>query len=76
MAGYVACLQCFYDIHVHVFFSILAGCKALPPLLNIRQVMQQKQVSNVWSNKEELPVSFHEFCYRFSGISLRVHNKN
>ena len=38
--------------------SILAGCKALPPLLNIRQVMQQKQVSNVWSNKEELPVSY------------------
>lgn len=36
--------------------SIKAGCIALPPLLNIKQVMQQRQVSGVWSNKDELPV--------------------
>lgn len=39
-----------------MYFSIRAGCKALPPLLNIRQVMQQRQVSGVWSSKDELPV--------------------
>ena len=37
--------------------SIQAGCLALPPLLNIRQVMLQRQVAGVWSNKDELPVS-------------------
>ncbi|KAL3864971.1 hypothetical protein ACJMK2_006611 [Sinanodonta woodiana] len=36
--------------------SIRAGCMALPPLLNIRQIMLQRQVSGVWSNKDELPV--------------------
>ncbi|XP_070210270.1 E3 ubiquitin-protein ligase RMND5A-like isoform X2 [Littorina saxatilis] len=35
---------------------IQAGCQALPPLLSIRQVMLQRQVAGVWSNKEELPV--------------------
>ena len=37
--------------------SIQAGCQALPPLLSIRQVMMQRQVAGVWSNKDELPVS-------------------
>ncbi|XP_074641002.1 E3 ubiquitin-protein ligase RMND5A-like [Tubulanus polymorphus] len=36
--------------------SIRAGCSALPPLLNIKQVMQQRQCSGVWSAKDELPV--------------------
>ncbi|XP_064630034.1 E3 ubiquitin-protein ligase RMND5A-like isoform X2 [Lineus longissimus] len=36
--------------------SIRAGCMALPPLLNIKQVMQQRQCSGVWSAKDELPV--------------------
>lgn len=33
-----------------------AGCKALPALLNIKQVMHQRQVSGVWSVKDELPI--------------------
>ena len=33
-----------------------AGCTALPALLNIKQVMQQRQVSGVWADKEELPI--------------------
>ena len=46
------------DIHTSALvYSIRAGCKALPPLLNIRQVMQQRQVTGVWTNKDELPVS-------------------
>jgi len=35
---------------------IRAGCTALPPLLNIKQVMLQRQCSGVWSAKDELPV--------------------
>lgn len=33
-----------------------AGCIAFPALLNIRQVMQQRRVSNVWTAKDELPI--------------------
>ena len=36
---------------------VTAGCVALPSLLQIRQVMQQRQVSSVWTSKDELPVS-------------------
>ncbi|XP_063221826.1 E3 ubiquitin-protein ligase RMND5A [Bacillus rossius redtenbacheri] len=34
---------------------INAGCAALPALLNIKQVMQQRQVS-IWNGKDELPI--------------------
>ncbi|XP_014287912.1 E3 ubiquitin-protein ligase RMND5A isoform X1 [Halyomorpha halys] len=33
-----------------------AGCIALPALLNIKQVMQQRQVSGIWNGKDELPI--------------------
>ena len=46
-------------------FSIQAGCQALPPLLSIRQVMLQRQVAGVWSNREELPVSIVCTTYSF-----------
>ncbi|XP_041369149.1 E3 ubiquitin-protein ligase RMND5A-like [Gigantopelta aegis] len=36
--------------------SIRAGCHALPPLLSIRQVMNERRVPGVWANKDELPV--------------------
>ena len=39
-------------------YSINAGCTALPALLNIKQVMQQRQVTGIWNGKDELPVSF------------------
>lgn len=39
------------------FFSINAGCAALPALLNIKHVMQQRQVDDIWKGKDELPVS-------------------
>ncbi|XP_076164727.1 required for meiotic nuclear division 5 protein souji isoform X1 [Ptiloglossa arizonensis] len=35
---------------------INAGCTALPTLLNIKQVMQQRQVTGVWNGKDELPI--------------------
>lgn len=33
-----------------------AGCAALPALLNIKQVMLQRQVTGIWNGKDELPV--------------------
>ena len=45
--------------------SINAGCKALPALANIVQVMQQTQVGHILS-KDELPVSLLlTVCCRF-----------
>ena len=35
--------------------AVNAGCVALPSLLNIKQVMQQRHVS-VWNAKDELPI--------------------
>ncbi|OWF43962.1 protein RMD5 homolog A-like [Mizuhopecten yessoensis] len=51
-----ACCLLGMSVESPLSVSIRAGCLALPPLLNIRQVMQQRQVSGVWSNKDELPV--------------------
>ncbi|KAK7500770.1 hypothetical protein BaRGS_00008014 [Batillaria attramentaria] len=51
-----ACRLMGLSVHSPLSVCIQAGCHALPPLLSIRQVMQQRQVAGVWSNKEELPV--------------------
>ena len=37
--------------------SLSAGCLALPILLQINMVIQQKQVNEVLANRDELPVS-------------------
>jgi len=34
-----------------------AGCAALPALLNIKHVMTQRKVNDIWKGKDELPVS-------------------
>lgn len=38
-----------------------AGCIAIPALLNIKQVMIQRQVTGIWNGKDELPVSLYFF---------------
>lgn len=61
-----ACALMGMSVESPLSVSIRAGCKALPPLLNIRQVMQQRQVTSVWTNKDELPVEIdlgHEHRY-------------
>ncbi|KAH0808360.1 hypothetical protein GEV33_014435 [Tenebrio molitor] len=35
---------------------INAGCAAIPALLNIKQVMMQRQVTGIWNGKDELPI--------------------
>lgn len=42
---------------------INAGATAIPALLNIKQVMIQRQVSGIWSGKDELPVCLNVFYY-------------
>jgi len=49
--------------------SVTAGCIALPTLLQIKQVMRQRQCTGVWSSKEELPVEVDlDNEYRFHAI--------
>lgn len=35
-----------------------AGGTALPALLSLKQVMQSRQVTSIWSGRDELPVKF------------------
>jgi len=48
-----------FRIHAddNVCYSLNAGCISLPALLNIKQVMLQRQVAGIWNGKDELPVS-------------------
>lgn len=39
------------------FYSFSAGCVALPALINIKAVIEQRQCTGVWNQKDELPVS-------------------
>lgn len=51
-----ACALMGLSIESPLSVVINAGCKALPALLNIKQVMLQRQVSEVWNAKDELPI--------------------
>lgn len=51
-----ACALLGLSVESPLSVSIGAGCVALPALLNIKQVMQQKQVTSVWNSKDELPI--------------------
>lgn len=41
---------------------INAGCIALPALLNLKQVLNTRQVQGIWSGRDELPVSLNRRC--------------
>ena len=50
IVGYV------HNAHIYLLkVAVSAGCVALPALLNIKQVMQQRHVS-MWTDKDELPI--------------------
>lgn len=51
-----ACFLLGLSMNSPLEISVTAGCIALPTLLQIRQVMQQRQVEGMWNAKEELPV--------------------
>lgn len=60
-------------------YSFASGCMALPVLMNIKQVIEQRQCSGVWTHKDELPVrvflNFH-LCFNsvppFSWFTLFI----
>lgn len=52
-----ACALLGLSVESPLSVAVNAGCKTLPGLLNIKQVMQQRQVAGVWNNaKDELPI--------------------
>ncbi|XP_023213481.1 protein RMD5 homolog A-like isoform X1 [Centruroides sculpturatus] len=51
-----ACALLGLSVESPLTVCINAGCIALPALLNIKQVMQQRQVTGVWSTRDELPI--------------------
>jgi len=51
-----ACALMGLSIESPLTVAVNAGATALPSLLNIKQVMQQRQVAGVWHAKDELPI--------------------
>ncbi|EFN90030.1 protein RMD5 homolog A isoform X2 [Harpegnathos saltator] len=51
-----ACMLLGLSVDSPLSVCINAGCTALPALLNIKQVMQQRQVTGIWNGKDELPI--------------------
>lgn len=51
-----ACTLLGLSVESPLSVCVNAGCTAVPSLLSIKQVMQQRQV-NVWCGMDELPVS-------------------
>lgn len=45
--------------------TINAGCVALPALINIKQAIHQRHVTDVWSQRDELPIEI--------GVTRRCH---
>lgn len=51
-----ACLILGITVQSPLSVCINAGCTALPALLNIKQVMNQRQVTGIWNGRDELPI--------------------
>ncbi|XP_018320811.1 protein RMD5 homolog A [Agrilus planipennis] len=51
-----ACQLLGISVESPLAICINAGCTAVPALLNIKQVMMQRQVSGIWNGKDELPI--------------------
>lgn len=52
-----ACHLMGITVHSPLAICLNAGCSAIPALLNIKQVMMQRQVGPMFNGKDELPVS-------------------
>lgn len=51
-----ACARLGLSVESPLAVCLEAGSRALPALLNIKQVMVQRQVAGVWSSRDELPI--------------------
>jgi hypothetical protein len=61
-----ACAVLGLALNSHLAACLSVGCQALPSLLQIKAVMQQRQCPDVWSNMNELPIEIDpglEFQY-------------
>ncbi|XP_015679445.1 E3 ubiquitin-protein transferase RMND5B isoform X2 [Protobothrops mucrosquamatus] len=51
-----ACALLGLSVESPLSVSFAAGCVALPVLMNIKAVIEQRQCTGVWSHKDELPI--------------------
>lgn len=51
-----ACQLLGVSVNSPLTISVNAGCTAIPALLNIKQIMKDRQVAGIWNGKDELPV--------------------
>ncbi|XP_005992441.1 E3 ubiquitin-protein transferase RMND5B [Latimeria chalumnae] len=51
-----ACALLGLSVESALSVSFSAGCVALPVLMNIKAVIEQRQCTGVWSHKDELPI--------------------
>ncbi|XP_071448029.1 E3 ubiquitin-protein ligase RMND5A [Hetaerina americana] len=51
-----ACMLLGLSVDSPLSVCINSGCTALPALLNIKQVIQQRQFTGIWNGKDELPI--------------------
>ncbi len=63
-----ACALMGLSIESPLSVIVNAGSSALPALLNIKQVMQQRQVAGVWNAKDELPIEIDIGPNRYHSI--------
>lgn len=57
-----ACALLGLSVRSPLAVCVEAGSLALPALLNIKQVMLQRQVAGVWSTRDELPIEIRLGC--------------
>ncbi|MGH0141101.1 UNVERIFIED_CONTAM: hypothetical protein FKN15_072544 [Acipenser sinensis] len=51
-----ACALLGLSVESPLSVSFASGCMALPVLMNIKQVIEQRQCTGVWTHKDELPI--------------------
>uniref|UniRef100_A0AAV2MJM0 RING-Gid-type domain-containing protein n=1 Tax=Knipowitschia caucasica TaxID=637954 RepID=A0AAV2MJM0_KNICA len=56
LAPWDACALLGLSVESPLSVSFASGCMALPVLMNIKQVIEQRQCSGVWTHKDELPI--------------------
>ncbi|XP_028668728.1 E3 ubiquitin-protein transferase RMND5B [Erpetoichthys calabaricus] len=69
-----ACALLGLSVESPLSVSFSSGCMALPVLMNIRQVIEQRQCTGVWSHKDELPIEIDlgKKCWYHSVFSCPI----
>ncbi len=57
----------------HLATCVEAGCQFLPSLINLKQIMTQGKVGNLWNVKEELPIEINlKLCKYHSLVACPI----